>query len=63
MTGAIIPNFPPTPTDIGRMAEHDVDAILQQLGLQAAPAATSLAAKRKLLRVHIGLRPQVERSA
>ncbi|KEF61304.1 uncharacterized protein A1O9_02869 [Exophiala aquamarina CBS 119918] len=63
LTGAIIPTFPTTPAEIGRMAEHDVDAILQQLGLQAAPAATSLAMKKRRLRVHIGLRSQVETSA
>ncbi|ETI22859.1 hypothetical protein G647_06936 [Cladophialophora carrionii CBS 160.54] len=63
LTGAIIPTFPTTPAEIGRMAEHDSDAILQQLGLQDALAAPSLAMKKRQFRVHIGLRSQVEKSA
>ncbi|KIV96438.1 hypothetical protein PV10_00310 [Exophiala mesophila] len=63
LTGAAIPTFPTTPADIERMAEHDVDGILLQLGLQAAPAGTILPMKKRRLRTHIGLRSQVERSA
>ncbi|RMZ88045.1 hypothetical protein DV736_g4727, partial [Chaetothyriales sp. CBS 134916] len=62
-TGAAIPGFPGTSAEIDQMAEHDVDAVLQQLGLRID--ALDLAMKRRQLRVHIGLRAiaQVERSA
>ncbi|OCT51132.1 hypothetical protein CLCR_09115 [Cladophialophora carrionii] len=63
LTGAVIPTFPTTPAEIGRMPEHDLDAILQQLGLQDALAAPTLAMRKTQLRVHIGLRSQLEKSA
>ncbi|KIW75490.1 hypothetical protein Z517_10231 [Fonsecaea pedrosoi CBS 271.37] len=56
LTGAFIPTFPTTPVEIRRMTVHDVDTTLQQLGLQAGPAGTSLAMKKRRLRVHISLR-------
>ncbi|EXJ70229.1 uncharacterized protein A1O5_06297 [Cladophialophora psammophila CBS 110553] len=54
LTGSAIPGFPTTPTDIGRMGEHDVNTILQEPDLQTAIAATSLASKKRQLRMHIG---------
>lgn len=54
--------FPTTSAEIGRMEEHDVDTVLQQLGLQTT-VPTTLAGKKRQLRMHIGLRSQIERSA
>ncbi|RMZ88048.1 hypothetical protein DV736_g4713, partial [Chaetothyriales sp. CBS 134916] len=33
-TGAVIPGFPGTSAELDQMAEHDVDAVLQQLGVR-----------------------------
>jgi hypothetical protein len=63
LTGAIIPTFPTTPAELGQMRERDVNATLEELGLEDTLAGTSLAMKKRRLRVHIGLRPQVEKSA
>ncbi|OCT52804.1 hypothetical protein CLCR_10920 [Cladophialophora carrionii] len=54
-SGAAIPEFPTTSTELGQMTGRQMDTVLQQLGLQPAGGA-SLAAKQKMLRAHIGLR-------
>ncbi|EXJ65876.1 uncharacterized protein A1O5_10852 [Cladophialophora psammophila CBS 110553] len=53
--GAAIPEFPTTSTELGQMTGRQMDTVLQQLGLQPAHGA-SLAAMKKMLRTHIGLR-------
>ncbi|KEF60030.1 uncharacterized protein A1O9_04880 [Exophiala aquamarina CBS 119918] len=57
--GALIPEFPATSADLGQMARQQVDVVLQQLGLQTANS-TNLAARKRMLRAHIGLREIVQ---
>ncbi|OAL29737.1 hypothetical protein AYO20_09121 [Fonsecaea nubica] len=52
-TGAAIPGFPATSADIDKMSGDEMDALLQQLGLQ--PAGSDMAEKIKRLRTFIGL--------
>ncbi|KEF58016.1 uncharacterized protein A1O9_05939 [Exophiala aquamarina CBS 119918] len=58
LTGAIIAGFPTTPAEIERMDEQEVDRVSQQLGVQALGLTMTLAAKRRQLRAHIGLKAQ-----
>ena len=55
-TGAVISHFPTTSAEIGRMTKRDIDSVLQELGLRIGPTATSLAMKKRQLRIYIGLR-------
>lgn len=57
LTGAEIPGFPATPAEIGRMPQNEINAVLQQLGVRAPTG--NLAMKRRQLRTHIGLTPQL----
>ncbi|OAG36202.1 hypothetical protein AYO21_09596 [Fonsecaea monophora] len=58
LTGAIIDGFPTVPKDIVRMNEQELDRVSQQLGIQAPVVTMSQAAKRRQLRVHIGLKAE-----
>ncbi|KAK6385006.1 hypothetical protein LTS17_002569 [Exophiala oligosperma] len=53
-TGAAIPEFPATSVALRQMSGRQTETVLQRLGLQPAPGAT-VAAKKKMLRAHIGL--------
>ncbi|KIV96169.1 hypothetical protein PV10_00070 [Exophiala mesophila] len=54
-TGAAIPEFPTTSMALEQMTGRQMNTVLQQLGLHPADGA-SVAAKKKMLRCHIGLR-------
>ncbi len=55
---AEVPGFPETSRHIARMEERGLDAVIQGLG--AAPTAETVAAKRRRLRVLIGLAARPE---
>ena len=57
-TGQIVPGFPNTSSQLGRMSEQIIDAVLEELGIQPITAGTSLANKKKYLRGYIGLGPE-----